>query len=86
MIKVAVESPQQEDIAALLSQSDAVAAALYLGIYCGNPIRLVLLIEQRNYLAHIAHRDFVRIRLYATEVADKFAQPQNRQWVRALPK
>ena len=33
MIKVAVESPQQEDIAALLSQSDAVAAALYLGAF-----------------------------------------------------
>ncbi|MCA3378079.1 MAG: GNAT family N-acetyltransferase [Roseomonas sp.] len=33
MIKVAVESPQQEDIAALLSQSDAVAAALYPGAF-----------------------------------------------------
>lgn len=33
MIKVAVESPQREDIAALLSQSDAVAAALYPGAF-----------------------------------------------------
>lgn len=32
-MKVAVESPQQEDIAALLSQSDAVAAALYPGAF-----------------------------------------------------
>ena len=33
MIIVAVESPQQGDIAALLSQSDAVAAALYPGAF-----------------------------------------------------
>ncbi len=33
MIKVAVESPHQDEIAALLRQSDAVAAALYPGAF-----------------------------------------------------
>jgi putative acetyltransferase len=33
MIKVAVESPHQDEVAALLSQSDAVAAALYPGAF-----------------------------------------------------
>lgn len=33
MIKVAVESPHQDDIAALLRQSDAMAAALYPGAF-----------------------------------------------------
>ena len=33
MINVAVENPQQDDIAALLRQSDAVAAALYPGAF-----------------------------------------------------
>jgi putative acetyltransferase len=33
MMQVAVESPHQDDIAALLRQSDAVAAALYPGVF-----------------------------------------------------
>ena len=76
-MKVAVETPHQDEIAALLRQSDAVAAALYsrfIAIFRGC---WFLLPAVHNYIARMRHRGLASMGKIVLEVVDTTARPQN---------